>query len=153
MLLTVIPIALEYSEKTVLSTKHFVSIIPIYLAIAENVQAPLLEFDAAKFEKDIAEIFDYQFFKYITHDLSYSYTDPKYKAHAEAKMHIKDRDYLSAIQKLTEAANLVKNDDYDAFLIFAIYTDLEQCYKQIFDFENAYLYASKRLSLLEGFKS
>jgi len=146
-------LSLNYCKNTVINTEHVESIIPIYLAITENVQTPLLEFDAKKFETGIDRIFDYEFFKYFTLDLSYEYSVKKYQAHIDAKILMKEKNYLTAIQKLTEAADLVKNDDYDAFLIFGIYTDLEQCYKQIFDFENAYLYASKRLSLLEGFKS
>jgi hypothetical protein len=42
---------------------------------------------------------------------------------------------------------------HNAYITFGVYSDLEICYKQLFDFENAYRYTSKRLSLIEGFQS
>lgn len=146
-------LSLEYSRKTALNTNHVISLIPMYLAIAENVQAPLLEFDPDEYARGIEDIVNYELFKFLTHDLEYAYKSPKLKAHAEAKLLIKQRDYKAAINKLNEVAEYIKVDGYDAFLMFGVYADLEQCYKQLFDFENAYLYSSKRMSLIEGFKS
>ena len=54
---------------------------------------------------------------------------------------------------LTNSMYIVKENEYDAYTVFSIYSDLETCYKQLSDYEKAYLYASKKLSLIEAFKS
>ncbi len=143
----------EYSEKTQLDTSHITSIIPMYLAIVRNVQSPLLEFDPDVLQREIDDITDYEFFKYLTLDSTYKYKTNKYRLHIEAKQLIKERNYRSAVARLEEAVQIIRDEGYDAFLMFGIYADLEQCYKHLFDFENAYLYSSKRMSLIEGFKS
>ena len=50
-----------------------------------------------------------------------------------------------------EAAKSKKN--YNAYLVLNLYTDIEYCYKQIADFENAYKYSTKRMTLMEQFDS
>ena len=45
-----------------------------------------------------------------------------------------------------------KNKDYNACVLFGVYSDMEIAFKQIGDFENAYRYASKKLSLISAFK-
>ena len=126
----------------------------MYCAIAQNVHSPLLEFDHKSYLDGLYDTFDYEFFKYLTLDFEYSYTKDILKKHIAAKKEMKARDYAAAIKNLTEAADLNFNDkkSYNAFVIFGIYTDLENCYKQLYDFESAYRYSSKRLSLIEGFK-
>jgi transcriptional regulator with XRE-family HTH domain len=147
-------ISLIYSKKTVHKTEHIESLIPMYCAIAQNVHSPLLEFDHKSYLDGLYDTFDYEFFKYLTLDFEYSYTNEILKKHIAAKKEMKVRDYAAAIKNLTEAADLNFNDkkSYNAFVIFGIYTDLENCYKQLYDFESAYRYSSKRLSLIEGFK-
>ena len=54
---------------------------------------------------------------------------------------------------LLQAADAARDREYNSFAVFGIYADLEQCYKQLYDFENAYRYSSKRMSMLEGFKT
>ena len=43
--------AAEYCEKTKIDTVHLKAQIPMYTAIANNVQSPLLEFDSAKYKE------------------------------------------------------------------------------------------------------
>ena len=145
--------SLEYSEKTVLKTEYFTALIPMYLAITKNIHAPLLEFDQAEYQSKLYKNFDYEFFKYLTLDFDYKYKNEAYAKHALAKEKIKERDYKTAIKLLKELAEESIDRAYNAFLIFTVYSDLENCYKQLYDFENAYRYSTKRLSLLEGFKS
>ena len=67
---------------------------------------------------------------------------------------------LMRLRKYREATVLLKEIEerknlatYNAYMIFGVYSDLENCYKQLADFEQAYKYAAKRLSLIEGFKT
>ena len=148
---------LELSAKhcslTVIDTQHLEAQIPIYTSIAKNIQSPLLEFDAQKYTNSLVNSVDYEFFKYLTLDFSYAYETSIYALHMEAKNQMKDRNYLEATKILLGAAELSKKEDFNAFVIFSIYTDLEYCYKQLYNYEKAYLYSSKRMTLLEGFKS
>ena len=146
-------LAREYSEKTVFNTEHITAIMPMYLAIIKNVQAPLLEFDIYDYQRGLYETFDYEFFKYITLDSGYPYKNEVYKNHLKAKALIKSRNYSEALKILSSLADESMEKSYNAFAVFNIYSDIENCYKQLYDFENAYRFASKRLSLLEGFKT
>lgn len=145
--------AMEYSQKTVFNTDYITAIIPMYAAIAKNIQAPLLEFDISGYKHGLYETFDYEFFKYLTLDYSYPYENEIFKKHLQAKALIKERNYKDAIAILTKLQDESLQKSYNAFAVFNIYSDIENCYKQLYDFESAYRYASKRLSLLESFKT
>lgn len=143
----------DFAARTLYDTTRFECIIPMYLAIARNVSAPLLEFGDVDYEKSVNDTTDYEFYKYFIHDFSYEFSDFRMKTHMKAKILIKERRYADAIVKLSEIEAKKSEYGHNAFITFGVYSDLEICYKQLFDFENAYRYASKRLSLIEGFQS
>jgi len=145
--------AKEYCEKTIFDTTYIESTLPLYVSIASNVRAPLLEFDKDTYDSGFLSLFDYEMYKYVTQDFSYNFTDPIISRHVLAKKKIKDRNYQEAIKILTQAEDIAKSSTYNAFVVFGIYSDLEICYKEIVNFEKAYLYSTKRMSMLEGFKS
>ncbi len=142
-----------YAEKTVFDTSYIETTLPLYSSIAKNIQAPLLEFDEKIYSGGLYDVFDYELYKYVTQDYSYSFKNPLMSRHFRAKESIKQRNYQEAIRHLTEAEDMAKTEGYNAFVVFGIYSDLELCYKQLYNFEKAYLYSSKRMSMLEGFKS
>ena len=144
---------IEFSKKTKYDTKRFEAIIPLYYSVIGNVNSPLLEFEENSFILKMQDAFDYEFYKYLTLDLSYPFTSFYYKEHTNAKILIKERKYQDAIRVLSDIEQARGNHGRNAYVMFGVYTDLEYCYKQIADFENAYRYASKRISLLEGFQS
>ena len=140
-------------NSTKIDTRHLEAQIPMYTAIATNVQSPLLEFDYSKYKSALKDGMDFEFFCYLTMDHSHTFEEPVYRLHMEAKALIKEKNYTEATKKLLAAAELSKNESYNAFVIFSIYTDLEYSYKQLYNYENAYLYSTKRMTLLEEFKS
>ena len=87
-----------------------------------------------------------------TSDFDFDFSTPIFKLHVEAKLLIKKYRFAEAIECL-KAIEETKTTSYNAFVFFSVYTDLENAYKQLGDFENAYRYSSKRMSMLEGFKS
>ncbi len=143
----------SYSKRCVLDTAHITLKLPMYLAMCKNISSPLLEFDPSDVESALLEEADYEYLKYISLDLEYPYKNPTRRNHIEAKKEIKARNYHGALVLLNAALDYVRENDYDAYTVFSIYSDLESCYKQLSDFEKAYTYASKKLSLIEGFKS
>lgn len=145
-------LAEQYAEKTVFDTAHIKALLPMYNAIAKNIQAPLLEFTPDLYTGSLITVFEYELYQYLIQNYSYAYKTPSLKSHVTAKEHIKARNYSEAIKALLDAVE--KNrDSYDAYVQFSLYSDLELCYKHLYDFENAYTYSSKRMSMLEGFKS
>lgn len=145
--------ASDYCEKTLFDTQYIEHTIPLYVAIASNVRAPLLEFDKNLYLSGFAKVFDYELYKYVTQDLDFEFKDPVIARHVNAKKKIKERNYQEAIKILTQAEDIAKSADFNAFVMFNIYSDLEFSYKELYDFEKAYLYSTKRISMLEGFKS
>ena len=145
--------AIEYASKTKLDTSNIEAKAHMLLSIAKNVQAPLLEFDSNKYNSALIKSCDFELYKYLTMDFSYTFTTAAYSLHIEAKKQIKERNYKEALQLLSDALEIIKKEDFNSFLIFGIYTDLEYCYKQLYDFERAYHYSTKRITLLEGFKA
>lgn len=143
----------KYCKATKLETLHIEARIPLYRAIAKNIQSPLLEFDSQKYTDALMLSTDFELFKYLTLDYTYSYTTPIFSLHMEAKELMRERNYPEAVKKLICAAEISIKDNYNAFVVFGLYTDLEYCYKQLCDFEKAYIYSTKRLTLIESFKS
>ena len=144
--------SLKACKETLYDTSRIESLSLIYTALATNVQSPLLEFDSNDFAQKINEEFEYELYKYLIQDYDYKFKNIIFQKHIKAKNLIKTRKYREAVSLLSEVENDSKSD-YNAHVVFSVYCDLENCYKQLMDFENAYRYASKRLSLIEGFKS
>jgi len=138
-------------ETTIYDTSKIEALLLIYTALASNIQSPLLEFETKEFEKAL-DAFDFEFYKYIMQDYSYPYKNPIFDAHTKAKGLLKSRRYSEAISLLKQIESEKTPETYNSHVMFSVYNDLEHCYKQIADFENAYRYASKKISLMEAFK-
>ena len=143
----------KYCDLTIYDTGSIECKIPLYESFVKNVNAPLLDFDNARFALDMAKIVDYEFYKYICNDAEYSYTNKLFERHLFARAKIKERKYYEAINILLEIADSKSSFEYNAYFMYSVYGDLDNCYKQICDFENAYKYSGKRISMLEGFNS
>jgi hypothetical protein len=137
---------------TVYDTSRIEAVIPLYMSVVKNVQSPLLEFESEAYTA-IFDSIEYDFYKYISQDLNYKFKNPIFEKHLRAKELIKSYKLYDAIKLLTEIEEESKLGNYNAFVIYSVYCDLDNCYKQIADFEKAYRYSGKRISLLEGFKS
>ncbi len=145
--------ALAFCDATLYDTERIRALSKMYLAVAENIQSPLLEFDRSTYEAAVKSSYDVDFYNYLTLNFDYPYSNKTFALHLEAKKLIKDKNYIAASEILSGIDAVKRSGEYNAYVIFGIYSDLELCYKQLCDFENAYKYSSKRLSLLEGFKS
>lgn len=144
--------ALEATERTVYDTARIRALASLYLAVATNVQAPLLEFNTEAFAHTLGATLDVEFYHYVMGDAAYSYTiSPELGQHLRAREAIRERRYYDALALLEPIAE--NRGGHRVCLTFGIYSDLETCYRQMGDYERAYRYASKRMSMMEGFKS
>lgn len=142
-----------YSGKTVYSNDKAEILVNFYSAIAKNIKAPMLELDTNNFESSINTRYDLEFYNFIKSNSAYGYTDPILSSHITAKTYIKEFKYLKALELLHEIEAVKSKKNYNAYLVLNLYTDIEYCYKQIADFENAYKYSTKRMTLMEQFDS
>lgn len=146
-------LAIEYSKKTVYDTIRIEAASMLYRAVCDNVSLPLLNFDRDVYLSLVLEASDFEFFKYLTQDHEYTFKNERYNDHMKAKKLIKERKYEDAAKILSEIEETRRNYSPNAYLMLSVYADLEICYKNLLDFERAYKYSSKRISLLEGFSS
>ncbi len=134
-------------------TKEFRVLIPLYSAVIRNVQSPLLELDASALENAIFGSYDYEFYHYLNQNFDYAYTNQVFKLHIAAKSLMRARKYTEAIPILEKLEDMKGPEDYNSCVILGVYTDLENSYKELINFEKAYRYATKRIALLEGFRT
>ena len=146
-------LSLECCEGTVYDTLRIRSASMLYLAVCDNASLPLLNFDSDTYVKQAIEASDFEFFKYLTQDTEYSFKNERYAAHISAKRLIKERKYEEAARILSSLEETRRNYPPNAYFMLLVYTDLEVCYKNLIDFERAYKYSSKRISLLGGFST
>jgi hypothetical protein len=66
---------------------------------------------------------------------------------------MRTRKYNEAIAILQKLEDMKGPNEYNSCVILGVYTDLEISYKEMINFEKAYRYATKRMSLLEGFRT
>ncbi len=148
---------LELSKKhsllTIYHTEREETLTELYLAIAKNIQNPLLELNKKQFEIDIADICDMDLYKFMLRDKGYIYSNEIFAKHLEAKELISNRKIIEALALMKEIESAKTQKNYNAYWILDLYADIESCYKQLGDFENAYKYSVKRMTLLEEFKS
>ena len=140
-------------DATIYDTTRIKNLYLMYSGLAKNIQSPLLEFDTKSFEKNLNESVDLELFNYLCGNYSYPFRSTIIKNHILAKELIKARRYREAITYLSEIEKLKSKENYNAHIIFTVYCDLENCYKQLGDYENAYRYSTKRHLLTEAYKS
>lgn len=142
----------KYFAKTVYRTKREENLLLLYYALAKNLQSPLLEFDKELFEATVPDVMDFELVQYISNNDKYPYKISVFQQHIKARNLMRERKYRDAINIMKKIEDSKTPDSYISSLVFSLYCDLEVCYKQLGDFESAYRYATKRFSLIEGFK-
>lgn len=143
----------KYSLRTIYDTALTEALASMYYSLTNNIQSPLLDFDSAKVEKALSDTADLDLFYYIVQNPHHKYNNDIFLRHLKVKEMIQNRRYYEAISELSKIEDEKGCIRYNAYFIFSLYSDMEICYRQLGDFENAYRYASKRLALLDAFNS
>ncbi len=145
--------AKEFCESTIYETCHIKATLSLVSAIANNVQAPKYEVSSSAFvewkEKAVFE----DLYHYAAEDLTHTFKNTHYAAHAEAKRLMAKGNKADAIKALEAIEEKKAEKGFSVFVLFRVYTDLELCHKDLYNYEAAYRYSTKRMSLLSAFRA
>lgn len=143
----------NFAKQTVYPTSDIKARLSLLSAIAQNVQSPKLEFDEASYMAFADSAVDSDLYNYVTENHSHNFSNEIMKKHLKAKELMRAFHYSEAAEIMTEIEANKAQHQVDSYILFGIYCDLEQCAKEEGNFEDAYKYSSKRISLLSAFKS
>lgn len=145
--------ALSFAEKTIFPTDAVKAKAELIRTVVSNVQSPRFELDEKKFLTAADTAIYADLYHYLTEKYDgYVFRNPQFEKHIQAKQMMKAGRYRDAIVALEELENQ-KSNGMGAFLLFRVYTDIEHCQKELRDYESAYRYSGKRISLLSAFRS
>ena len=146
--------ALSFCEATCFPTFHIEAGATLVRAITTNVQSPKYEVTASAFTalRDAAVFED--LYHYTSEQTEgYHFRDAYYAAHIAARELIAKGQRADAIKAL-EALEAKKTEKgFSVLVLFRVYADLELCHKELFNYEAAYRYSAKRISLLSAFRA
>ena len=128
--------------------------IELLRAVSDNAQAPRFEIDTALYTALSNSAIATDLYFYVTENTAeHSYADEVLAAHMRAKRLMTDGKYRDAVKSLEDLEGQKTTANIGAFVLFRIYGDIEHCHKELRNFELAYRYSGKRLSLLSAFRT
>ncbi len=143
----------SFLQKTGYPTEDLRAELLLYSAVIENVAAPRLALDDEAYRSFADPTVDREFFAYITEDAAYPYTTSFYERHLSARAWMKKGAFSDALAVLNALEDEKSESNLSSFLLFRIYSDIEVCHKELRNFEAAYRYATRRMSLLSSFRT
>ncbi len=146
--------ALEFAGETVYPTDYIRAGVGLLLAISMNVQAPLLEFNQPGYIDSLRRAGCLDEYRYLLGEgEGYIFENEFYGEHLSAKELMKTGHYPDALAMLRRIEDQKGDPKTTAFLLFRVYGDMEICYRETGNYEEAYRYSSKRVSMLAAFRS
>lgn len=146
--------ALVYADETVYPTDHIRAGVALLLPIAANVQAPLLEFNEPSYVDRMRRAVCLDEYHYLMGNAEgYVFENPHYATHLAARAKMKTDHYTEALAMLESIEQQKGDKAITAFLLFRVYGDMEICHRENGNYEEAYRYSTKRMSMLAAFRS
>ena len=145
--------ALTYAEKTTYPTEDVAASAGLYASLAGNVSSPRRDFDEPLYREKANRATESELFAYVIDNTDYPYTNRLFAKHQEARGLIKARRYRDALPILLSLEEHKGEAEASAYFLFRLYSDMEICYREEQDFERAYKYSTKRITLLSAFQS
>ncbi len=148
-----IRLARELSDKTVYNNPRLGALITLLDATVENVQMPRFALAGSDYEALAKDAVWEDLYRYLSEKTEgYTFRDPLFAEHIEARTALIAGKYKDALPRLLAIEDKKSTPGFSVLVLFRLYGDLESCYKELGDYERAYRYASKRLSLLSAFR-
>ena len=144
--------AQAYTKMTALPCAHLLARAEIYRSIAANPQTPKWEISTDRYLTLANEAISLEKFRYLSDSDTLPIQDQNLREHIEAKELVSRKRYAEALRVLLAIEDRKSSGNIGSYLLFRVYTDIETCYRELRDYENAYRYSTKRLSLLSAFR-
>ena len=144
--------AKRYAEKTVLPTAWLLARCELCRAVAKCPETPRWEIKREAYLKNAESAIGYNAFLYLSDDEGLVCDRAAFKLHRQARGMIAQRRYREALAVLLELEEKKSTGELDPYFLYRVYTDTETCCREIGDFEMAYRYSTKRVSLLREFR-
>ncbi len=145
--------ALDYTAETAYPADWIRAGCRVLMPIAANVQSPLWDFNENSYQDALRRAGCFDEYAYLTEDRTHTFENHFYAEHLRARSLLKNSHFTDALAILEKIEEEKGNEAISAFLLFRTYLDMEVCYRELGDYEGAYRYSTKRLSLLAAFRS
>ena len=156
--------SVHYAKVHLERVAHYRSVIPwdtSYLgaravlcdALVRDPLTPKYALENERYLSDAAAATDAELYHYISDDWNYPYTTRVYALHTEAKRLMKEYRYPEALDRMGSAIENKQAQEISVLVLYRIYSDMEICYRERKDYENAYRYATKKTALLTSFNA
>lgn len=143
----------EMIQKTIYSDARLSALIALLEATIANIQMPRFALTASAYKALVTDATWEELYWYLTDDLeAHTFRDPLIAEHVAAKALLSKGKHAEALAALTAIEAKRSTPGFSVLVLFRLYADIELCYKEMFNYEEAYRYASKRLSLLAAFR-
>lgn len=146
-------LAKEMKEKTIYADSRLDALITLLAATLENIQLPKFALVGSAYEALASDALWHELYLYLTEKTEgFTFHDPYFAAHVAAKKLLSAGKYKDALAALTAIEEQRSAPGFSVLVLFRLYGDIEACHKELGNYEEAYRYASKRLSLLAAFR-
>lgn len=146
-------LAKEMVEKTVYADARLRAVIALLDATVANIQMPRFALIASDYAPLAADATWDELYRYLTDSMEeHTFRDPLFSEHVAAKKLLVAGKHKEALAALEAIEAQRSTPGFSVLVLFRLYGDIEACHKELFNYEEAYRYASKRLSLLAAFR-
>lgn len=143
----------KYAARTVLPVSHLLARSELCRSVARNPQAPKWEIGVDRYCSLVNDAVRLEQYRYLAEVDTFPVYDRLLIDHMRAKSLISSRRYADALILLSGIEDRKGSERISSYLLFRIYADTEICYRELGDYENAYRYSTKRISLLNAFQT
>ncbi len=140
-------------QGTDLDTSHLTARAILCRALSEDPLTPHYALDEEAYLSAVSHASGEELFHYLQNDTGYPYQSSVLQSHIEGKQLMKEYKYTEAIAVLNRIIERRLTEQISVLIIYRVYSDLETCYRERKDYENAYKCAGKKHSLLTSFRS
>ncbi len=143
----------DYITRTDYDTYHLTARVVLCRALAEDPLTPHYALKEEVYLSAVKDATNEELYHYLRNDITYSYTSDILLSHMEGRQLMKENKYTEAIAVLNRLLDRRLTEPIHILIIYRIYSDLETCYRERRDYENAYKCAGKKHSLFSSFRS